>query len=51
MSMEIVALNELGWELNGLLLGFEDLLSRLELRAIDINLAVERIDQARGDDC
>lgn len=46
---EIIALHELGWELNGLmLLGFEGLLTRVELKSVDVADAVRQGASARG---
>jgi hypothetical protein len=45
---EIEALHELGWELNRLLAGFENLLSKVELKAIEITAALKDPGKARG---
>jgi hypothetical protein len=43
-----VALHELGWNLNGLLLSFDKLLSRVELKAVELDDAIGKGDDARG---
>lgn len=45
---EIVALHELGWELNYLMVGFEKILAKAELRAVEIGRAMELGETARG---
>lgn len=45
---EIVALHELGWELNGLMLGFKALLQQVEVKAIPLERALELGVDARG---
>lgn len=44
----IVALHELGWELNGLMMGFKALLKQVELKAIALDQAVALGPDARG---
>ncbi|WP_155985169.1 hypothetical protein [Thioalkalivibrio sp. AKL6] len=44
----IEALNELGWELNGLMGGFSKLLSAVELSAVPIETALAQPDRMRG---
>src|SRR5437879_996193 len=44
----IVALNELGWDLNVLMRAFKDLLTRVELQAVPIEQAVKQEQAARG---
>lgn len=45
---EIAALHKLGWELNGLMLGFKELLQRVDVKAIPLGRALELGAQARG---
>lgn len=45
---DIVALHELGWELNGLMLGFQDLLTKIELKAVPIEQTLQHAQAARG---
>lgn len=44
----IVALHELGWELNSLMMGFKDLLSQVELKALSLDQAIALGPEARG---
>ncbi|MBY7998121.1 HNH endonuclease [Vibrio fluvialis] len=44
----ILALHELGWELNGLMGGFSKLLSAVELKAVPIETAITQPDCMRG---
>lgn len=44
----IVALHELGWELNGLMMGFKELLKQVELKAITLAQAITLGSEARG---
>lgn len=44
----IVALHELGWELNGLMMGFESLLKQVDLKAITLEQAIALGSDARG---
>lgn len=45
---EITALNELGWDLNGLMLGFKTLLEQVEVKAIPLQQALELGADSRG---
>lgn len=45
---EIVALHELGWGLNGLMLGFRDLITNIELKSVTLEEAVQLGQAARG---
>ena len=44
----IVALHELGWDLNGLMLGFKSLLGQVELKAVTLEQAIALGSEARG---
>lgn len=44
----IVALHELGWELNGLMMGFKELLKQMELKATTLEQAIAMGPDARG---
>ncbi len=45
---EIVAIHELGWELNALMHGFKELLQKIEVKAIPLEQALKLGDGARG---
>lgn len=45
---DIVALHELGWELNGLMLGFEHLLAEIELKSVPVEQVLQHAQTARG---
>lgn len=45
---QIVALHELGWDLNGLMLGFKSLLQQVDLKAIPLEKALELGPASRG---
>lgn len=45
---DIVALHELGWTLNGLMLGFEHLLAEIELKSVPIEQVLQLGQAARG---
>lgn len=42
------SLHELGWELNGLINGFDNLLSKVEVKAVDLDDALRLGESARG---
>ncbi|NLA20154.1 hypothetical protein GPU89_29585 [Burkholderia cepacia] len=45
---QIIALHELGWELNGLMLGFKTLLEQIEVKALPLHRALEIGEASRG---
>lgn len=45
---QIIALHELGWELNGLMLGFKTLIEKIEVKALPLHRALEIGEASRG---
>lgn len=45
---EVLSLNELGWDLNSLMLGFTNLLNQVELKAIPLEIAINWPDKLAG---